>query len=63
MADDPIKTALTPTWREATRLLHAGDSAATRLGAEARIVNPPIQRASTVLMPNAASLYSLDQPS
>jgi cystathionine beta-lyase len=33
------------------------------LGAEAKIVNPPIQRASTVLMPNAASLYSADQPS
>jgi cystathionine beta-lyase len=43
--------------------VHAGDSAATQLGVEAKIVNPPIQRASTVLMPNAASLYASDQPS
>jgi cystathionine beta-lyase len=64
MADPKSNTgAPAPAWRETTRLLHAGDSAATRLGTDAKIVNPPIQRASTVLMPNAASLYSLDQPS
>jgi cystathionine beta-lyase len=43
---------------ESTRLIHAG-------GAERRLaktVGPPIQRGSTVLMPNAASLYDHDQP-
>jgi cysteine-S-conjugate beta-lyase len=43
--------------REATRLIRAG--AAPR--ALARTVGPPIQRGSTVLMPDAASLYSHDQ--
>ncbi len=62
---DPLldKSAQQTAWEESTRLLHAGDSTATRLGAQAKIVNPAIQRASTVLMPNAASLYSADQPS
>ena len=50
-------------WGEATRLIHADDSAAVRLGATARTVNPPIQRASTVLMPDAARLYADNQPS
>jgi cystathionine beta-lyase len=60
---NPDTSAPHAVWQESTRLLHAGDSSATRLGTQARIVNPPIQRASTVLMPNAASLYSADQPS
>ena len=47
---------------EATRLVHAGDSAAARSGFAARGVNPPIQRASTVLLPDAASLYGNDPP-
>jgi cystathionine beta-lyase len=43
---------------EATRLLHGAETPAQKLGVEARVVNPPLQRASTVLMPNAASLYA-----
>jgi cysteine-S-conjugate beta-lyase len=52
-----------PGWDEATRLVHAGDSPDARLGAAAQTVSPPIQRASTVLLPNAASLYASDQRS
>ena len=47
---------------DATRLAHAGDSEAARLGHAARTVSPAVQRASTVLLPNAASLYTA-QPS
>ena len=36
-----------------TRLIHAGQVA----GALARTVGPPIQKGSTVLLPNAAALY------
>ena len=39
--------------RETTRLIHTG-AAPARL---ARTVGPPVQRGSTVLLPNAASLY------
>ncbi len=42
--------------KDATRLIRAGAAAKSK----ARTVNPPIQRASTVLLPNAASLYSAD---
>lgn len=42
---------------EETRLIRKG-SEPTNL---ARVVNPPIQRGSTVLLPNAASLYDDDQ--
>jgi cystathionine beta-lyase len=42
---------------EETRLIHTG-SEPVRLG---RTVNPPIQRGSTVLLPDAASLYDDDQ--
>jgi cysteine-S-conjugate beta-lyase len=49
-------------WGEATRLVHGADSAAAAAGHAARTVNPSIQRASTVLLPDAASLYSV-QPS
>ncbi len=45
-----------------TRLVHAGDSADARLGFAAQGVNPPIQRASTVVLPDAASLYGADHP-
>ena len=51
-----------PPRGEATRLVHAGDSREARAGFAARSVNPPIQRASTVLLPDAASLYT-QQPS
>ncbi len=47
-----------PKGRE-TRLLRAGSSVVT----EARTVAPPLQRGSTVLMPNAASLYDYAQTS
>ena len=49
-------------WTEATRLVHAREAAAAREGFAARTVNPAIQRASTVLLPDAASLYTT-QPS
>jgi cystathionine beta-lyase len=42
---------------EETRLIRKGSA----LGLPARTVNPPIQRGSTVLMPNAASLYDESQ--
>ncbi|PIB92249.1 cystathionine beta-lyase [Caulobacter sp. FWC2] len=42
---------------EETRLVRTGSEPT----AMARTVNPPIQRASTVLLPNAASLYDDDQ--
>ncbi len=44
--------------RDRTRLIRAG-KAPERL---ARTVGPPIQKGSTVLMPDAASLYDDDQP-
>ncbi len=50
-------------WALATRLVHVSDSASARLGFAARTVNPPVQRASTVLLPDAASLYGGDHPS
>jgi cystathionine beta-lyase len=43
---------------EATRAIHSGQ-APSQL--DARTVGPPIQRASTVLMPNAAALYDHDR--
>jgi cystathionine beta-lyase len=42
---------------EETRLIRTGSKPASL----ARTVNPPIQRGSTVLLPNAASLYDDDQ--
>jgi cystathionine beta-lyase len=41
-----------------TRLLHAGAD----IPLEAKTVGPPLQRGSTVLMPNAKALYDLDRP-
>jgi cystathionine beta-lyase len=41
-----------------TRALHSGEAPSTLT---ARTVGPPIQRGSTVVMPNAASLYDDDQ--
>lgn len=52
-----------PEWAPATRLVHAGDSAEAQAGAAAKVVSPAIQRASTVLLPDAASLYAFDRPS
>ena len=49
-------------WAETTRLVRAGDSSAARLGFAAQGVNPPVQRASTVILPNAASLYRNNAP-
>ncbi len=57
------QTGVGAGWAEATRLVHAGDSAQARLGHAARGVNPPVQRASTVLLPDAASLYGGEAPS
>ena len=62
MTDGPGDAA-PAAWAEATRLVHAGDSAEARLGLAARGVNPPVQRASTVLLPDAASLYGGEAPS
>ena len=42
-----------------TRLIHAGAEPAAHL---ARTVGPPVQRGSTVLLPNAASLYDGSLP-
>lgn len=49
---------MSPPPREATRLIRAGHAPA-RL---AHTVGPPIQKGSTVLLPNAASLYDIAQP-
>src|SRR5277367_591420 len=43
--------------QDSTRLIHAGGGDRKL----ARTVGPPIQRGSTVLMPDAASLYDDDQ--
>jgi cystathionine beta-lyase len=47
-----------PRWREATRLIRAGAASDEALS---RTVGPPIQRGSTVLLPDAASLYDGSQ--
>ncbi len=60
MTDKP--EAAGRNWSAATRLVHAGDSTDARLGFAARGVNPPVQRASTVVLPDAASLYGGDHP-
>jgi len=52
------QTGKPPKGRQ-TRLLHAGSDVV----AEARTVAPPLQRGSTVLMPDAASLYDYSQTS
>jgi cystathionine beta-lyase len=52
-----------PEWALNTRLVHAGDSEEAQAGAAAKVVSPAIQRASTVLLPDAASLYAFDRPS
>ncbi len=41
-----------------TRLIHSGSEA----GALSRTVGPPVQRGSTVLLPNAAALYDESKP-
>jgi cystathionine beta-lyase len=51
-----------PACSDATRLVHAGDGEGVRRAAGARTVSPAIQRASTVLLPDAASLYADDRP-
>jgi cystathionine beta-lyase len=45
-------------WDATTRLVHAGDSPAARAGLAVKGANPAIQRASTVLLPDAAALYA-----
>lgn len=47
-------------YAEVTRLVHAATGAGARLPGQT--VGPPIQKASTVLMPDAASLYAYDRP-
>lgn len=49
-----------PGRREATQLIHAGMGEVP--AARARTVGPPIQRGSTLLLPNAASLYDYSRP-
>jgi cysteine-S-conjugate beta-lyase len=46
------------TLRDATRLLHSGTASEPLL----RTVGPPIQKGSTVLLPNAAALYDETRP-
>ena len=48
---------MTQRMKDETRIIHSG----TEPGPLARTVNPPIQRASTVLLPDAASLYDPSQ--
>ncbi len=62
MSDPDKAGAGRSDWSAATRLIHAGDSAEARVGFAARSVNPPVQRASTVVLPDAASLYGNDHP-
>ena len=45
---------------DATRLIHSGESRALQL--TARTVAPPLQRGSTVLLPDAAALYDTSRP-
>ncbi len=47
-----------PAWGEATRLVRVGGGPETAARAHPVAVNPPLQRGSTVILPNAASLYS-----
>ncbi len=47
-----------PSWREATRLIRAAGGPETAAKAHPVAVNPPVQRGSTVILPDAASLYS-----
>jgi cystathionine beta-lyase len=54
----PRERGPSPCQGEATRAIHSGQASAQL---DARTVGPPIQRASTVLMPNAASLYDHDR--
>ena len=44
-----------PSLGEATRLIRAGEATPQNLAAHT--VSPPLQRASTVILPNAAALY------
>lgn len=49
-----------PTLRDATRLIHSGESGFGPPAA--RTVAPPVQRGSTVLLPDAAALYDTSRP-
>ena len=62
MSGEPPAASSPQGWAEATRLVHAGDSPEARLGFAAKGANPPVQRASTVILPDAASLYGADHP-
>ncbi len=48
-------------WSPATRLIHAGDSPSARCAAAVKGANPAVQRASTVLLPDAEALYAHGQ--
>ena len=58
----PVAPDVREGWAPATLLVHAGDSEQARQGFAAKGVNPPVQRASTVVLPDAASLYRNDHP-
>ena len=45
---------------DATRLIHSGESASDQ--PDVRTVAPPLQRGSTVILPNAAALYDITRP-
>ena len=47
-----------PAWREATRLIRTAGGPEVATVAHPVAVNPPVQRGSTVILPDAASLYS-----
>ena len=47
-----------PRWREATRLIRTAGGPETAAVAHPVAVNPPVQRGSTVILPDAASLYT-----
>ena len=47
-----------PSWREATRLVRTAGGPEVAAGTHPVAVNPPVQRGSTVILPDAASLYS-----
>ncbi len=47
-----------PAWREATRLIRTAGGPETAARTHPVAVNPPVQRGSTVILPDAASLYT-----
>ncbi len=56
MAGGPVD----PAWGETTRLIRTSGGAEVATSAQPVTVNPPIQRGSTVIIPRAELLHSLD---